>query len=234
MDIANASNDATTVAELRPSADHLIAPSDLTSRHDVPPSEHRSLEPLGRLLARMRLEWLLRHFPPRIVWAAYVCVNGFTTIALLALLALATESPFVFPSLGPTAYLFFFSPLAETASPRNTILGHAIGLICGYAAFALTASFVPPFAAQGGVHGARVLAAALSLSATGALMALFRVSHPPAGATTLIVSLGIIAHPKELVVIEVAVVLLTMQAFVINRLAGLPYPLWKGTTRTEG
>jgi CBS domain-containing membrane protein len=234
MDVAKASNDGTTVAELRPAADHLTEPSDPTSRHHVPPSEHRGLEPVGRLLTRMRLEWLLRHFPPRIVWATYVCVNGFITIALLALLALATESPFVFPSLGPTAYLFFFSPLAETASPRNTILGHAIGLICGYAAFALTASFVPPFAAQGGVHGARVLAAALSLSATGALMALFRVSHPPAGATTLIVSLGIIAHPKELVVIEVAVVLLTMQAFVINRLAGLPYPLWKGATRREG
>ena len=72
-----------------------------------------------------------------------------------------------------------------------------------------------------------LLAAALSLSATGALMALFRVSHPPAGATTLIVSLGIISQPKELVIIEVAVILLTVQAFAINRLAGIPYPLWR-------
>jgi CBS domain-containing membrane protein len=135
-------------------------------------------------------------------------------------------SPFVFPSLGPTAYLFFFSPMAEASSPRNTILGHAIGLICGYAAFALTAASSPPFGAHPGVHAARVLAAALSLSATGALMALFRVSHPPAGATTLIVSLGIISQPKELVIIEVAVILLTAQALAINRLAGIPYPLW--------
>ena len=58
-------------------------------------------------------------------------------------------------------------------------------------------------------------------------MALFRVSHPPAGATTLIVSLGIISQPKELVIIEVAVILLTAQAFAINRLAGVPYPLWR-------
>jgi CBS-domain-containing membrane protein len=71
-----------------------------------------------------------------------------------------------------------------------------------------------------------LLAAALSLSATGALMALLRISHPPAGATTLIVSLGIISQPKELVIIEVAVILLTMQAFVINRIAGIPYPVW--------
>ena len=57
-------------------------------------------------------------------------------------------------------------------------------------------------------------------------MALLRVSHPPAGATTLIVALGIIFQPRELVVIEIAVVLLTVQAVVINRIAGIPYPLW--------
>jgi CBS domain-containing membrane protein len=191
---------------------------------------HSNFEHVAVLLAHMRLKWLLQHFPPRLVWAVYVCINGFITIGLLALLALFTGSPFVFPSLGPTAYLFFFSPLAEASSPRNTVLGHAIGLICGYAAFALTAAYAPPFAIHGGVHGARVLAAALSLSATGAFMALLRVSHPPAGATTLIVSLGIISQPKELVTIEVAVILLTMQAFAINRLAGIPYPIWRNHT----
>lgn len=185
-----------------------------------------SIDHVPALLAHLRLEWLLQHFPTRVVWAIYVCINGFITIGLLALLALLTGSPFVFPSLGPTAYLFFFSPLAEASSPRNTILGHAIGLICGYGAFALTVASSPPFGMHPGVHGPRVLAAALSLSATGALMALLRVSHPPAGATTLIVSLGIISQPKELVIIEVAVVLLTAQALAINRLAGVPYPLW--------
>jgi CBS domain-containing membrane protein len=197
------------------------------NEHNDARAEHSSFEHVSVLLAHMRLEWLLKHFPPRLVWAAYVCVNGFVTIGLLALLALLTGSPFVFPSLGPTAYLFFFSPLAEASSPRNTILGHAIGLTCGYAAFAITVASRPPFGVHPGVHGPRVLAAALSLSATGALMALFRVSHPPAGATTLIVSLGIISQPKELVIIEVAVILLTVQALAINRLAGIPFPLWK-------
>src|ERR1700734_1124840 len=124
-----------------------------------------NFEHVAALLAHMRLQWLLQHFPPRLVWAVYVCINGFVTIGLLALLALFTGSPFVFPSLGPTAYLFFFSPLAEASSPRNTILGHAIGLFCGYAAFALTVASSPPFGLHPGVHGPRVLAAALSLSA---------------------------------------------------------------------
>ena len=198
----------------------------LVNEHHDARAEHNGFEHVGVLLTHMRMEWLLQHFPPRLVWAVYVCVNGFITIGLLGLLALLTGSPFVFPSLGPTAYLFFFSPLAEVSSPRNTILGHAIGLICGYAAFVLAVASSPPFGMNPGVHGPRLLAAALSLSATGALMALLRVSHPPAGATTLIVSLGIISQPKELVIIEVAVILLTVQAFAINRLAGIPYPVW--------
>lgn len=57
-------------------------------------------------------------------------------------------------------------------------------------------------------------------------MILLRAPHPPAGATTLIVSLGILTAPWQLAVLMLAVVLLTVQAFVINRLAGIPYPLW--------
>ena len=64
-------------------------------------------------------------------------------------------------------------------------------------------------------------------------MVLFGVSHPPAGATTLIVSLGIIWRPPELVIIEVAVLLLVAQALMINRLAGLPYPLWNASSDDE-
>ena len=179
------------------------------------------------LLGHLRLAWLLDHFPSRVVWAIYVGVNGFLTIALLALLAVVTGSPFVFPSLGPTAYLLFIAPLAENSSPRNTILGHSIGLVCGYAAYSLTGAANMPFGVHPGVYWPRILAAALSLSATGALMVLLRADHPPAGATTLIVSLGIISKPKALVIIEVAVFLLVAQALVINRLAGLPYPLWR-------
>ena len=179
------------------------------------------------LLGHLRLAWLLEHFPPRLVRAAFVFVNGFVTIALLALLALVSGNPFVFPSLGPTAYLLFFSPLAPSSSPRNTILGHGIGIVCGYGAFVLTGAGAVPFGA--GIYWPRLLAAALSLSATGAGMVLLDASHPPAGATTLIISLGIIARPRELVIIEAAVFLLVAQAWVINRIAGVPYPGWRAT-----
>src|SRR5450631_2113127 len=205
----------------------------MASEKDFANVWHTGFEHVAVLFTHLRMVWLLKHLPPRLVRAVYVGINGFVTIGLLALLALVTGSPFVFPSLGPTAYLFFFSPLSESSSPRNTILGHAIGLVCGYAAFVFAVASSPPFGMNPGVHGPRVLAAALSLSATGALMALLRISHPPAGATTLIVSLGIISQPKELVIIEVAVILLTAQAFAINRLAGIPYPVWKKRKAAE-
>ena len=53
-----------------------------------------------------------------------------------------------------------------------------------------------------------------------------RVPHPPAGATTLIVSLGILREPEQFAVLMLAVVLLVAQGFAINRLAGIDYPLW--------
>jgi CBS-domain-containing membrane protein len=195
--------------------------------------EHAGADHILSLLQRFRLDWLLDHFPPRLVRSVYVFVNGFVTIGVLALLALVSHNPFVFPSLGPTAYLLFFSPLAKTSSPRNTILGHAVGLICGYAAFVVTGAGAMPFGAHPGIFWPRILAAALSLSTTGAFMVLLGISHPPAGATTLIVSLGIISRPGELVIIEVAVLLLVAQALVINRLAGLPYPLWNAVDTTH-
>lgn len=186
-------------------------------------------EHVFRLVERLKLSWLLTHLPPTAVWASYVFVNSFATIGLLALLAFLTHNPFVFPSLGPTAYLFFFTPLAETASPRNAVLGHAIALCCGFAAFSVTGMGHLPPGLPVEIYWPRVLSAALSLSLTGAIMVLLRVSHPPAGATTMIVSLGIISRPEYLVTIEIAVILLTAQAFLINRLAGIPYPTWQRT-----
>jgi CBS-domain-containing membrane protein len=57
-------------------------------------------------------------------------------------------------------------------------------------------------------------------------MILCKAPHPPAGATTLIISLGIMRSLEEIAVLMLAVILLTGQAIAINRLAGLPYPLW--------
>ena len=173
-----------------------------------------------------RIDALLRRFPPKPVHAAYVFINGFFSIAVLGSLAWLTGVPFVFPSLGPTAVLLFFTPMARASTPRSTVLGHAVGILCGYGALVLLGLQNSPQALQTGFDLARVMAVALSLAGTGGLMILLGVIHPPAGATTMIVSLGILAKPWQLAVLELAVVVLVAQAVVVNRLAGLRYPLW--------
>lgn len=80
------------------------------------------------------------------------------------------------------------------------------------------------------VSAGRVGAAALSLGLTAGLMVWAKVPHPPAGATTLIVSLGILREPDQLAVLMLAVGLLVVQGIVINRLAGIRYPLWRAAT----
>ena len=143
-----------------------------------------------------------------------------------AALALITRSPFIFPSLGPTAFLFFYTPTQPSASPRFTIIGHAIGVVAGYLSLVITGLTTAGPALVVGVSWSRVIAAALSLGLTAGTMVLLRAPHPPAGATTLIISLGILTKPWQLLLLMAAVVLLTLQAFIINRLAGVDYPLW--------
>jgi len=183
-------------------------------------------EVLRGLLRRIQLPWLLRRHANVPVLAAFAFLNGLISIAIMSAIAVITGSAFIFPSLGPTAFLFFYTPTAPAASPRNTIIGHAIGVVSGYVSLVVTGLTTTGPALSVGVTWPRVIAAALSLALTSGLMVLLKSPHPPAGATTLIISLGLLRQPQQLVILMVAVVLLTVQAFLINRLAGIDYPVW--------
>lgn len=178
------------------------------------------------LFMRLRLPWLTERYARVPVLALFSFINGCISIGLMSVLALITGSPFIFPSLGPTAFLFFYTPTAPAASPRNTLIGHGIGVLAGYFSLLVTGLTAAGPALAVGVTWPRVIAAALSLGLTAGVMVLARSPHPPAGATTLIISLGILTKPWQLLLLMGAVVLLTLQAFSINRLAGIPYPLW--------
>ena len=160
------------------------------------------------------------------MWALFMFVNGFISIAILCGLARLFQTPFIFPSLGATAFLVFFTPTAPAASPRNTLCGHAVGIACGYTALQVTGLQHAGPAIVSELSWTRIVATALSLAATAALLILLNVPHPPAAATALIVSLGVVTRPAYLVVLEAAVGLLVGQAIVINRLTGVRYPFW--------
>lgn len=66
------------------------------------------------------------------------------------------REPLLFPSLGPTVFLFFEKPLEKTSSPRSALLGHFVALAVGYVSLSLDA----PSTLETGVTGARVGTAA--------------------------------------------------------------------------
>lgn len=186
-----------------------------------------------RILIRLRFTELAEHYDSTIVLGVFSFINGCLSIAIMSTVALLSGQPFIFPSLGPTAFLFFYSPLAPAASPRNATLGHLIGAAAGWGSlWVFGLQDVGP-AISTGVDTARIGAAALSLGLTSGLMVLFRAPHPPAGATTLIISLGILRTFEQVSILMIAVILLTIQALVINRFAGLPYPLWSAPSESQ-
>jgi hypothetical protein len=90
---------ATRAVALAASALTRLEPSIEFFCMTAPAQEIRlEFEHVELLLKRLRLPFLLRHLPPKLVWSVYVGVNGFVTIALLALPSEVTGSPFVFPS----------------------------------------------------------------------------------------------------------------------------------------
>lgn len=179
------------------------------------------------ILRRLHLSRLSKRYNPVYVMAGFNFVNGGLSIGLVSLLALVTQEAFIFPSLGATAFILFYVPLASPASPRNTFYGHFTGALAGLGSLHLFGLQGSPSAMEAGVDLHRVGAAALSLGVTSSVMILLRAGHPPAGATALIVSLGLMPHLNQLPVLMGGVALLVLQAFITNRLAGIPYPKWR-------
>lgn len=155
----------------------------------------------------------------------YVLLATAVTTALLGALAYSLHEPFVFPSVGPTIFIVFFSPLGRQAAPRNVIGGQVIGIACGYLAlimFGLTESTPDIF----DLTAPRIGSAVVALSLTLALMVWLDLPHAPAGATTLIVALGLVHTLPHLAILLLAVILVVICAFGINRLFGIPVPVW--------
>lgn len=158
--------------------------------------------------------------------ALYSFGGSLIAIALSGLMAHLLKQPLLFPSLGPTAFLIFGAPMAENASPRNTVIGHGVAIAMGFGALALFGLMHAPNILQAGVTPARIGAAALSVALTGALLILLHAPHPPAGATTLIISLGLLGTAHAVRMIAVGVIILTITGWLLNHVCGVPTPIW--------
>ncbi|MEY1662322.1 HPP family protein [Isoalcanivorax beigongshangi] len=178
------------------------------------------------LLRLLHLNGLRKRVSPRLALAAASLINATFSASLLAMLAFVTQEVFIFPSLGATAFLLFYLPLAEASSPRNVLSAHTIGASLGFASLLLFGLGDAGSALIDGVTLPRVAAISFALGLTCFLMVLLRVAHPPAAATALMVALGSVSQWHQIQTLLLGILLLLTQAFILNRLIGIPYPLW--------
>ena len=130
---------------------------------------------------------------------------------VLGVIAWASGQPFVFPSLGPTAFVLAFEHPGDRIGSARIVGSHLIGGLAGLLAWsflggrvAITAT--PPPLSTAGLGLAA--SATLSIILTSWAMIATDAVHPPACATTLIVSLGLLSTPRQAGIITVAVAIL--------------------------
>jgi len=158
--------------------------------------------------------------------AVYTFTGSLLAIVVAGVAAWAFKEPLLFPSLGATAFLIFETPLAEVGSPRNTVIGHLVAIGAAALSLGLFGLFDAPNAFVEGVTPARIGAVALSVALTGGVLRVLRAAHPPAGATAIIVSSGLLAEPDQMVAVAIGVVLVTVAGWLLNRAMGVPAPRW--------
>ncbi len=138
------------------------------------------------------------------------CLRVGLLLGAPALIAWLTGRPLIFPSLGPSAFSLVVGGKVENAA-RRVIGGHLLGIAGGLLAYHLVArgftlAALPP--AQSLALLRLSVSGVISVIVTAAGMLKLRAEHPPACATTLIVSLGIMATIEDAVCIMLAVVLM--------------------------
>lgn len=127
--------------------------------------------------------------------------------------AYATSQPFLYPSLGPTAFLQAEFPFHRTSQFRDTTIGHLIGIAAGLAAvFILGAHSEPRIDVAMRLPPRRIAAAALTVTLVIVLQLLFNISNPPSAGTGLLFALGFF-QPRAIDVAEVLAGVFFMASF---------------------
>lgn len=148
---------------------------------------------------------------------------GFHLVGL-GVLSFLTGLPFLIPSLGPSIFLLGTLPDDDMNYPQRIIGGQFIGAIAGFVAFHLIVGNIEPAASP--ALSLEVLRQVFSSFAAALLttfgMYLIDTQHPPAYATTLIVSLGFLASPFGVAVFLLAVLIMVG----VHEGIGKRLPIW--------
>lgn len=185
---------------------------------------------LRRRLLTWRARWsipsLLAARDERRLISLVAATNGGIAILIISVLARVVDLPLLFPALGPSAFILFSSPFSRAAAPRSVILGHLSAIAAGVAIWHFVTMICgEPVSLD--MSGWPILASAsLALAVTCILLVWLACPHAPACATALIIALGAANGWSDLLGMASGVVLLTAQAILISRIAGINVPIW--------
>jgi CBS-domain-containing membrane protein len=193
--------------------------------------QHSILFRLVAFFSRKQLWYLIqKEGKSRLLIPIFVFVAGATALAIISILAYLTDLPLLFPQLGPSAFILFYTPMSETASPRNVIVSHVISVFAGLIFLWFFATLQP----EGNLFdpavmdGHRIVVIALAMGFSCVAMVLLQCIHPPAAASALIAAMGYLQTVEQVLGIIAAVILIVLAAIIFNRIiGGLPYPLWR-------
>jgi CBS domain-containing membrane protein len=163
--------------------------------------------------------------PSNFAKAMWCCLYGAVTAGLIALLSAAAHTPFLFPALGGTIFTISWAPRSPYASPRNVILGHLIAACVGWLCLQVF-RYDPPGGTLVYQLSVQIAAVACAVGITSALMVLFHTPHGPAGATTVIVSAGLMPHLAQIPVILIGAACVCIVSWCMHRMRGEPFPFW--------
>ncbi|MDQ2050094.1 HPP family protein [Natronolimnohabitans sp. A-GB9] len=141
-------------------------------------------------------------------------INVTLHFILLGGLAWGSGQPFLFPSLGPSAYLLATGEKPRAEGAYHVVGGHAVAAVCGLIAYLVFADgLVVTEAFEQGERfssevGLLVVSGVVSMVLTTIGMLWTNTNHPAACATTLIVALGLMSTAVEVGIIVVAVTIL--------------------------
>ncbi len=140
-------------------------------------------------------------------------------LAIAAVMGWMVHKPFLFASLGPTAYELIETPERPSARAYNIIVGHLAGVLSGFAAVYCCHALNTQGISSGTVVGPRIGAATLAAALTVLITLLLHATQPAAVSTTLLIALGTLQTWQDGFVI--------MSAVLVVLLCGSPLRRWR-------
>lgn len=158
---------------------------------------------------------------------AGLAVSTYVTFhfAVLGFLSWVTGLGFLLPSLGPSIFLLATLPDDEMNFPQRIIGGQFIGTVAAFVSVRLLLgghSLGEPIPPRSLLGLRQVLSTFVAATLTTAGMFVTDLEHPPAYATTLIISLGFMSGARQILIFMLAVLLVT----AVHEALGKRGPLW--------